>query len=102
MKLRISILIGAFAASFSASAQLSTPPVISSDMVLQQGREVPVWGKAAPGERVTVTFGKQKVKAKAAADSTWSVSLEPMEADATPRTLTIKGKEQTLEYTNEV
>ena len=102
MKLRISILIRAFAASISASAQLSTPPVISSDMVLQQGREVPVWGKAAPGERVTVTFGKQKVKAKAAADSTWSVSLEPMEADATPRTLTIKGKEQTLEYTNVV
>ena len=102
MKLRISILIRAFAASISASAQLSTPPVISSDMVLQQGREVPVWGKAAPGERITVTFGKQKVKAKAAADSTWSVSLKPMEADATPRTLTIKGKEQTLEYTNVV
>ena len=85
-----------------AAAQLSTPPVISSDMVLQQGREVPVWGKAAPGERVTVSFGGQKAKAKAAADSTWSVTLKPMQADATPRTLTIKGRKETIELTNVV
>lgn len=96
------IIVAAAMAAAAAKAQLSTPPVISSDMVLQQGREVPIWGKAAPGERVTVSFGGQKARAKAAADSTWSVTLKPMEATATPRTLTIKGKGQTIEYTNVV
>ena len=102
MARRTIIIIAAAMAAAAASAQLSTPPVISSDMVLQQGREVPIWGKAAPGERVTVSFGGQKARAKAAADSTWSVTLKPMQATATPRTLTIKGRRETLEYTNVV
>lgn len=102
MKKPLFTIIAAIAAVVPVYAQLSTPPVLSSDMVLQQGRPVPVWGKAAPGERITVTFGKHKARARAASDSTWSVTLSPMQATATPRTLTIKSRNQSLEYTNVV
>ena len=94
--------MAAIVAAAAAHARISTPPILSSDMVLQQGRPVPVWGKAAPGERITVTFGKQKTSTRAAADSSWRVTLKPMAASATPRTLTIKGRRETIEYTNVV
>ena len=94
--------MAAIVAAAAAHARISTPPILSSDMVLQQGRPVPVWGKAAPGERITVTFGKQKTSTRAAADSSWLVTLKPMAASATPRTLTIKGRRETIEYTNVV
>lgn len=94
--------MAAIVAAAAAHARISTPPILSSDMVLQQGRPVPVWGKAAPGERITVTFGKQKTSTRAASDSSWRVTLKPMAASATPRTLTIKGRRETIEYTNVV
>lgn len=102
MTRQLSLTIAVLAASLTAQAKLTTPPVISSNMVLQQGRTVPIWGKAAPGERITVTFGRQKQKAKAAADSTWRVELQPMQADATPRALTIKGRSEVIECENVV
>lgn len=101
-KRHITLLMAAIMATIQAQAQLSTPPVISPNMVLQQGQPVKIWGKAAPGERVTVSFAKQKATARTAEDSTWSVTLKAMKASATPRTLTIKGRRQKLEYTDVV
>ncbi|NPD91462.1 sialate O-acetylesterase [Xylanibacter muris] len=80
--------------------QLRTPKIISSDMVLQQNMNVPIWGHATPGERITVTFNGQKICTKTAKDSTWSIKLKPMRADATPKTMRIKGKKENLTYTN--
>lgn len=36
--------------------ELSVPVVISDNMVLQQGNQVNIWGKAAPGRKVSVSF----------------------------------------------
>jgi len=41
-------------------AEIVLPPVLSSHMVLQRGMNVPVWGTAAPGEKVTVKFRDQE------------------------------------------
>jgi len=60
-------------------------------MVLQRGVKAPVWGKAAAGEHVTVTFGKQNVKATANQDGHWKTELEPLEAGG-PFELTAVGK----------
>ncbi len=98
----ITVIILFVMAVMPTSAQLSVADIISSNMVLQRERPVPVWGKAAAGERITVSFGKQRVKTKAAADGSWRVSLKPMAADATPQTLTVKGKKNTLTFDNVV
>lgn len=59
-------------------------------MVLQREMAVPVWGKADPGEQVTVEFRNQKKTATASGDGYWRIKLDPMEAGG-PFILTIKG-----------
>jgi sialate O-acetylesterase len=68
-----------------------TPAVLFADhAVLQQGREIPVWGTASNGERVTVEFAGQKL-ATTAKDGRWLVRLRPVPAGG-PYSLTISGQ----------
>ncbi|MCH7227735.1 sialate O-acetylesterase [Haloferula sp. A504] len=67
-----------------------------SHMVLQRDKPLKIWGWAAPGEGVTVAFAGQKAVAKAGDDRAWSVTLEPIPANATPQTLTVSNKNTEL------
>src|SRR2546428_10469290 len=92
------LIVTAFSAA-SANANVSMPDVISEGMVLQRGQAVPIWGKADPGEVVTVRFAGQAKKAVAAIDGTWRVKLDPMRANATPANMIVSGK-NTIELKN--
>ena len=83
----------------AAHANVSLPDVINSGMVLQRERAVPIWGKADPGEVVTVRFGRQTKKATADGAGKWRVSLDPLHTSATPETMTITGR-NTIELKN--
>src|SRR5216683_2601576 len=85
-------IIAALILPVAARANISLPDVISGGMVLQQRQRVPIWGKADPGEVVTVRFDSQSKKVTAAADGKWLVRLDPMGANATPSTMFIAGK----------
>src|SRR5713101_9368474 len=85
-------VIAALILPLGARANITLPDVISDGMVLEQRQRVPIWGKADPGEVVTVRFAGQSKKAIAAMDGTWLVRLDPMRADATPATMIIAGK----------
>ncbi len=74
-----------------ARADVTLPSVLGDHMVLQRGQDVPVWGRAEPGETVTVTFADQRAAATADEQGRWRVTLAPMEASKTPRTMTIAG-----------
>jgi sialate O-acetylesterase len=74
------------------AADVVLPDVLSSGMVLQRDQKVPIWGKADPGESVTVKFGSQAKRTTADKDGKWLVHLSPLRANATPATLTIEGK----------
>ncbi len=93
------VLSVAVLSAAEAQANVSLPDVISEGMVLQQGQAVPVWGKADPGEVVTVRFAGQSKKAIAALDGTWRVKLDPMRANVTPATMIVSGK-NTIELKN--
>jgi sialate O-acetylesterase len=82
------------AVAAAARANVSLPDVISDGMVLQQGKAVPIWGKADPGESVTVRFGAQSRTTATAGDGSWLIRLAPMRANATPAVMTISGKNQ--------
>lgn len=58
----------------AASADVTLPPLFSDNLLLQQPRSA-VWGKADPGEKVTVTLGKTSAKATAEADGKWRAEL---------------------------
>ena len=77
------------AASVSqAAVRLGSP--FGDGMVLQRERPVPVWGKADPGEKVTVSFGGQTLQATADAKGLWRVTLAPMKACATAQKLVVE------------
>ena len=80
----------------AANANVSLPDVLGGAMVLQRDRAVPIWGKADPGEAVSVRFGKQNKKAVADGEGKWRVNLDPMRSSAMPQTMTISGR-NTLE-----
>jgi len=74
-----------------AFADVSLPRILGSRMVLQRERPLNIWGWADPGERVTVQFAGQGQQTEADACGQWRVVLEPMEASAEPRKMTISG-----------
>ena len=76
------------------NANVSLPDVLSSGMVLQRDHKIPIWGKAEPGEAITVKFGKQSKQTTADKDGKWIVDLNPMRANATSAAMTIIGKNQ--------
>jgi sialate O-acetylesterase len=74
---------------FCADAAVTLPKMFSSHMVLQRGMNVPVWGMAAPNEKVTVEFAGQKKEATADEKGRWKLTLDPMTASAEPRELLV-------------
>ncbi|QQL45022.1 GDSL-type esterase/lipase family protein [Sulfuriroseicoccus oceanibius] len=86
----IYFLVLVFAGVVGVSAlELAAP--FSSHMVLQRDAGIPVWGTAAPREKVTVTFGGQQVAGRADQDGKWRVALEPMPAAAQGGELKVVG-----------
>lgn len=73
-------------------------PVFQDHTVLQRGRPVPVWGRAAPGETVTVRLASWSVDARADASGRWTAHL-PTLTQGGPYELTVQasgGSHQTL------
>lgn len=73
-------------------ADVRIPDIIGSEMVLQQGRNVPIWGTAEPGESVTVSFAGQKKTIVTGADGKWRIDLVNLHASSKPQEMTIEGK----------
>lgn len=63
-----------------ASAEVRLPSVLSDGVVLQREAPLKIWGKANPGDKVTVELAGKKGSAVAATDSCWSVTLPKYKA----------------------
>lgn len=74
-----------------ATADVKLPAIFGSNMALQAGREVSVWGSADPGEEVTVAIDGLQAAATAAADGSWRVKL-PAHGPGGPHVLEVTGK----------
>ena len=83
----------------SLSAQVKLPLLFSNNMVLQQGIQIPVWGWASPGEKITVTFDRIVVSAKTTKDGKWSLKLPAIMEYGGPHKMTVKGK-NTVSFEN--
>jgi sialate O-acetylesterase len=67
-------------------------PLFQDRAVLQREKPAPVWGRATPGEHVTVSFAGQTIGATAGADGRWIAVLAPLAENAAGSDLTISGK----------
>ncbi|MBN1758903.1 MAG: hypothetical protein JW863_11325 [Chitinispirillaceae bacterium] len=84
-------VIAVFGVTAEIVANVGVSKAFSEHAVLQRGMNVPIWGTASSGEKVTVTIGSQTKEVTTPSSGKWKVSLDPMEA-AGPLTMTIKGK----------
>lgn len=75
------------------SADVRLPSVISDNMVLQQGKSVPIWGWADANEAVTVTgsWGSGKWETTADHDGKWMVKIDTGKAGG-PYEMTVSDK----------
>ncbi|MFT4518477.1 MAG: sialate O-acetylesterase [Halioglobus sp.] len=73
------------------SVAVEVNPLFSQGMVLQQGMAVPIWGTAASGERIAVSFENQTVSTVADTSGHWAVKLESL-APGKPSALRIEGQ----------
>jgi len=83
------VLVWAVAAN-SGLAEVRANRMFSDHMVLQRGMRVPIWGTAAPGEKITVAFRDQKKQTEADKDGKWLVRLDPLKVGE-PGKLTVSG-----------
>ena len=92
------ILLAALLVSVSAFAKLELRQPCSDGMVLQQQTSAVVWGKADPGQRVTVapSWGRRKYAAQADADGFWQVSVQTPAASYTPYVIQISAGRERL------
>ena len=79
---------------------LSLHNLFQSNMVLQRGKPITIWGWAQPGEDVSVSFGGQTRTTKAGADRSWKVIFPAMPVTAQPLQMAIKGKAATITLDN--
>ncbi|MCR4825212.1 MAG: sialate O-acetylesterase [Bacteroidales bacterium] len=88
---------------------LLLPQIFSDHMVLQQGREVPVWGQAEPREQIVVSLLPETggapvatVKVRADRQGAWRVGLPAGQADGCSYVLQVKGRKETLRFADVV
>lgn len=80
----------AFVGCLAGRADVTLPAVLANHMVIQRALPVHVWGKAAEGESVSVTFRGGTRSTTADSIGRWSVYLPPVEAGG-PFELAIQG-----------
>jgi sialate O-acetylesterase len=66
--------------------------IFANGMVLQHGREIPIWGWAGPGEKVTVTLEGTSCDTVAGKDGQWTVRLPAHKPSADPVEITVSGR----------
>lgn len=78
------LALGACAVAASTAAAQTPPsllaPVFQDHAVVQRGKPLPVFGKAAPGSAVTVSLAGRSATATAGEDGRWTVTLPPLVA----------------------
>lgn len=85
------VLVVVTAAAVFADVKL--PAIIGNNMVLQQGRKVPIWGWAEPNEQITVSVSWQNMPLVLIADKNgrWIFKIDSP-APGGPYEMTISGK----------
>lgn len=91
-RLTIVAIVAVFHLVGASQADLMLPSIFSEHMVLQRAARVPVWGKAAPGEEVSVTLAGQTVGGQAGSDGKWRVDLDLQESPAGPFEMVVRGR----------
>lgn len=84
----------------TAPLALTLGAPFSDNLMLQRGVALPIWGTAAPGETIRVSFAGQNPATQAGTDGAWCVELAPLTAAATPAELIVLGATASVVISN--
>jgi sialate O-acetylesterase len=80
-----------------AQSQFEMPNIFAANMVLQQNSSSPLWGKANPGAKITLSANwNEQVSTRANENSLWQVDLPTPQAGG-PYTLMIESGSEIIE-----
>ena len=80
-------------------ATITLPKIFTNNMVLQRDKEIKIWGWAAKGEAVTISFKGQSVKSRADKQGSWIITLKSMNYGG-PYEMTIRGGKDVIYLKN--
>jgi len=98
MTASIAILFLTMIPAAGVRAEVRLPAVFGDNMVLQRGKEIPVWGWAEPADTVTVTLDTLRVSTVTGLSGQWRTAFEIPEAGGPYEMSVICG--DTLRYVN--
>ena len=85
------LLLAAVLPAITAVADVRLPRIFTDNMMVQRNQPVRVWGWAAAGEAVTVSFAGKTAATQAGEDGQWAVEL-PANKSGENLELTVQGK----------
>ncbi len=88
-----------FALWSNVFAQVKPAQIFSDNMVLQREIKIPVWGTAAPGEKISVSFEGQIVSGITDSIGKWKIYLPALKSGG-PFCLTITGVSDSIVFNN--
>ncbi|WCT13379.1 sialate O-acetylesterase [Mucilaginibacter jinjuensis] len=82
MNIKISFFIGLFFAVVGLHVRASAhlPAIFGDNMILQRNMNIPVWGRALPGEHVIINFRQHSYQADADTNGKWTLKLGSYQA----------------------
>ena len=86
------LFVASLVAACAGYADVTVPGIFSDNAVLQTSPSTAVFGKADPGEKVSVTYGSAKAETVAGKDGKWLVRLDLAKDDGAGKDLVISGK----------
>jgi len=92
MHRRIVFVLAGLCLALGARGDVTLAPLFRDHAVLQRDQPLPLWGRAEPGEQVTVKFRCQSAVVTTQPDGTWRVALAAMSASAEPAELQVTGR----------
>lgn len=92
-RLSVPVCACLLAATWPAQSAITLAPPFRDNAVLQRDKPIPVWGRAEPGEKVSVSFQGRTQATEADASGRWRVDLDPLPASAEPADLTAAGSD---------
>ena len=87
-----SLFLMVLAAGSAVYANVTLPGVFSDHAVLQKSKATAVFGKADPGEKVSVSYAGKTADAVAGKDGKWLVRLDLSDTGDAASEMVIKGK----------
>ncbi len=101
MKKHLMLLVLVLVAFNKVLADVTLPAIISDNMVLQQNTQVNIWGKAKPGEAVSVkpSWAAKATTTVASNDGKWAVKLKTPHTNMKSQSIVVSG-ENTITVNN--